>query len=104
MRAVLDGIDRVQPPPVGQGRQTEGPQGDARRIKRRWPILGTKGPLWDLAAAASVGSPTQEGRQSSRVRQALAPAILADLAGIELACAFPGVLLGPIAPPTDLQP
>jgi len=104
MRAVLDGIDRVQTPPAGQGRTTEGPQGDVRRIKGRWPIFGTKGPLWDLAAAASVGSPTQEGRLSSRVRQALSPAILADPAGIELACAFPGVLLGPIAPPTDLQP
>jgi len=104
MRAVLDGIDRVRPPRAGQGRQSEGPQGEARRIKRGWPILGTKGPLWDLAPGAPDGSPTQEGRQSTRVRKTLAPAVLADLSGIEHECAFPGVLLGPIAPPTDLQP
>jgi len=103
MRAVPDGIDRVRPPYAGQGRQTEGPQGESRRIKRGWPLFGTKGPLWDLATGASDGSPTQEGRQSTRVRKTLAPAVLADLAGIELECAFPGVLLGPIAPPTDLQ-
>jgi len=104
MRAVLDGIDRVRPPRAGHGRQSEGPQGEARQIKRVWPSLGTKGPLWDLAPGAPDGSPTQEGRQSTRVREALAPAILADLAGIELECAFPGVRLGPIAPPTDCQP
>jgi len=104
MRAVLDGIDRMRPPPAGHGRHTEEPQEDARRIKRGWPIVGTKGAHWDLAAGASDGSPTQEGRQSTRVRETLAPAVLADLAWIELARALPGVLLGPIAPPTDLQP
>jgi len=102
MRAVLDGVDRVRPPTAGQGRQTEGPQGEAWRSKRGWPILGTKRRLWDVATGASDGSPTQEGRQSSRIRQALAPAVLEDLVWIELARALQGVLLGPTAPPTDL--
>jgi len=104
MRAVLYGIDRVRPPPAGQGRHTEGRQGEARRINRRWPILGTKKPLWDLAEGASDGSPTQEGRQSTRVLETLAPELRADLAWIDRACALPGVLLGHLALPTDLQP
>jgi len=82
----------------------EAPQGDARRNKRRWPILGTKGPLWDFAAGASDGSPTQEGRQFTRAGETLAPAELADPAWIELARVLPAVVLRPIGPPTDLQP
>jgi len=98
-------------PKVG-GRHTAGPGREDDGSSGSSPILAVtagrscawRGQGRALSPGTSVASPTQEGRQSSRVRQALAPEILADLAGIELASAFPGVLFWSIAPPTDLQP
>ena len=90
---------------AGPGREEDGSSGSSPVLS----VTASRSCAWRgqgraLFPGISVASPPQENRQSSRVRQALAQAILADLAGIELEYAFPGVLLGPIAPPTDLQP
>jgi len=87
------------------GGKRMGPQGVARFLPSlRAGLVPGEGQGRVLSTETLGSSPTQEGRQSGRVRETLAPAILADVAGIELKRAFPGVLFEPIAPPADLQP